>query len=210
MKKYTCLLNTYVGFLFDEVTSDFDTFASGNDKFNRRLYEHFLRPRAASKSYVISPTSIALGLSVLAIGSQNNTDGVLRQLTNALSLPCNTQHLQQDLVHLKQKYAEYYHNEVFIDIFYDAERFRNVTKLDWSIARFADKFSIAIQKEIKTKLIHTYIKMDTSFGTSKFAISTFFNLNTTASAGSLEEDLDFFIINCANLTVFRVDFLHSR
>ena len=73
-----------IGFLYDDVTSDFATFADGNDNFNRRLYEHFLRPRAASKSYVISPTAITLGLTVLAIGSQNETDGVLRQLSNAL------------------------------------------------------------------------------------------------------------------------------
>ena len=57
--------------------------------------------------------------------------------------------------------------------------------------------------------------MDTSFGTSKFAISTFFDLNSTAAATDYkgletEEDPDFFIINCTNLTVFRVDFLHSR
>ena len=74
----------FIGFLYDDVTSDFATFADGNDNFNRRLYEHFLRPRAASKSYVISPTAITLGLTVLAIGSQNETDGVLRQLSNAL------------------------------------------------------------------------------------------------------------------------------
>ena len=56
--------------------------------------------------------------------------------------------------------------------------------------------------------------MDTSFGTSKFAISTFFDLNSTAAPDNkgleTEEDSDFFIINCTNLTVFRVDFLHSR
>ena len=117
-------------------------------------------------------------------------------------------------MHLKQKYKKYYHNEVFVDIFYDAQRFKNVTQLDWNIARFADKYSIAIQKAIKKNLIHTYIKMDTSFGTSKFAISTFFDLNSTAATDNkgleAEEDSDFFIINCTNLTVFRVDFLHSR
>ena len=117
-------------------------------------------------------------------------------------------------MHLKQKYKKYYHNEVFVDIFYDAQRFKNVTHLDWNIARFADKYSIAIQKAIKKNLIHTYIKMDTSFGTSKFAISTFFDLNSTAATDNkgleTEEDSDFFIINCTNLTVFRVDFLHSR
>ena len=58
----------FAGFLYDDATSDFSTFAEGNDNFNRRLYEYFLRPRAASKTYVISPTSIALGLAVLAIG----------------------------------------------------------------------------------------------------------------------------------------------
>ena len=117
-------------------------------------------------------------------------------------------------MHLKQKYKQYYHNEVFVDIFYDAQRFKNVTHLDWNIARFADKYSIAIQKAIKKNLIHTYIKMDTSFGTSKFAISTFFDLNSTTTTDNkgleAEEDSDFFIINCTNLTVFRVDFLHSR
>jgi hypothetical protein len=117
-------------------------------------------------------------------------------------------------VHLKQKYKKYYHNEVFVDIFYDAQRFKNVTQLDWNIARFADKYSIAIQKAIKKNLIHTYIKMDTSFGTSKFAISTFFDLYSTVGTDNkgleTEEDSDFFIINCTNLTVFRVDFLHSR
>ena len=117
-------------------------------------------------------------------------------------------------MHLKQKYKKYYHNEVFVDIFYDAQRFKNVTHLDWNIARFADKYSIAIQKAIKKNLIHTYIKMDTSFGTSKFAISTFFDLYSTAATDNkgleAEKHSDFFIINCTNLTVFRVDFLHSR
>ena len=60
----------------------------------------------------------------------------MRQLSNALSLPCNIQHLKQDLVHLKQYYQQYYHNEVFIDIFYDAERFKNVTQLNWNIGLY--------------------------------------------------------------------------
>ena len=67
----------FIGFLYDDSESNFGTFASGNENFNRRFYEHFLRPRA-SKNFVVAPTAIALGLTVLAIGSQNNQDGVLQ------------------------------------------------------------------------------------------------------------------------------------
>ena len=63
--------------------------------------------------------------------------------------------------------------------------------------------------------------MDTSFGTSKFAISTFFDLNNNAAitpSQGLEDTVGkdetknetFFTFNCANLTVFRVEDLHSR
>ena len=81
------------------------------------------------------------------------------------------------------------------------------------IARFADKFSNAIEKKIKDSLIHTYIKMDTSFGTSKFAISTFFDLNMKVTDDynvTRYEDPDHFIIRSTNVKNFRVDFLHSR
>ena len=64
--------------------------------------------------------------------------------------------VKQDLVHLKEKYKHYYHNEVFVDIFYDADRFKNVTHLDWSIARYADKYSIAVKKAIERVFICFY------------------------------------------------------
>lgn len=53
----------FIGVLYDDVHSDFETFTIGNGHFHRRLYEYFLRPRAPS-SYVFSPTSIAIGLMI--------------------------------------------------------------------------------------------------------------------------------------------------
>ena len=98
----------FIGVLYDEATSDFDTFANGNENFNRRLYEHFVRPWMGPENYVISSTSIALGLAVLAIGSHEGHDGVFEEMINTMSLPCNAQHLKVDLMALKNQVRPYF------------------------------------------------------------------------------------------------------
>ena len=86
-----------------------------------------------------------------------------------------------------------------------------MTGLNWSVARFADKFSIAVQEQITKNLMHTFVKMDTSFGTSKFAISTFFNLkSSTKTDYEKDQEAGFFSLATSNLTLFQVDFLHSK
>ena len=216
-KEGTCAYQNkrgFIGVLYDDPKSDFNVFAQGNDDFLRRLFEHFLRPRAPP-NFVFSPTSIALNLAVLAIGSEVATDGVLQEITYSAAFPCNIDHLKQDLITLKSNFSQYYKTEVFIDIFFDDKVFKNLTQLDWSIARYADKFTIAMKQKMNENLMHTYMKMDTSFGTSKFAISTFFDLKhdnfNRNSRGSLaKEASDFFVINCITLTIFRIADLHSR
>ena len=145
-------------------------------------------------------------MAVLAIGSEKGNDGVLHELLYSASFPCNVDHLKQDLVTLKTNFSQFYSNEVFVDIFYDEKRFENVTNLKWNVTRFADKFTIAMKKRMTENLLHTYIKMDTSFGTSKFAISTFFDMKRLKEPPHNAS----FVIENENVAIFRIDRLKSR
>ena len=77
--------------------SDFSQFVHGNEEFNRRVYEHILRPRDPD-SFVFSPTLFAIPLMFLSLASKNGPNqSIVKEILDAASLPCNLNYLKQDL-----------------------------------------------------------------------------------------------------------------
>ena len=105
--------------------------------------------------------------------------------------------------------------ETYIHYKYDVTKFKNFTVNNLTLSRYADKFAYAMDKQVNRSIIHNYLEMQTTYGATKYAMSSSFELfskngKDNGHQSSSRESVSTFEIHCQNVTIFYIHELRSR
>ena len=105
--------------------------------------------------------------------------------------------------------------ETYIHYKYDVTKFKNFTVNNLTLSRYADKFAYAMDKQVNRSIIHNYLEMQTTYGATKYAMSSSFELFSKSGKdnghqSSSRESVSTFEIHCQNVTIFYIHELRSR
>ena len=105
--------------------------------------------------------------------------------------------------------------ETYIHYKYDVTKFKNFTVNNLTLSRYADKFAYAMDKQVNRSIIHNYLEMQTTYGATKYAMSSSFELFSKSGKDNghqshQRESASTFEIHCQNVTIFHIHELRSR